>query len=125
MRILLADHERHARFCNAGLFGGDQLDGIAEILLVIERDARHDGHQRLDHVGAVEPPAEADLDDGDINAAGGEVGECNRGVASKKVAPTASIVGRRWLTHDATAISLIGMPLTRIRSRNDTRWGEV
>ena len=46
-------------------------------------------------------------------------------VASKKVAPCSSISGRSLAVHIATASSEIGTPSTRIRSRNDTRCGEV
>ncbi len=46
-------------------------------------------------------------------------------VASKKVARRSRISGRRRSVHIATASSPIGTPSTRMRSRNDTRWGEV
>ena len=46
-------------------------------------------------------------------------------VASKKVASSSWISGRILAVHIATASSEIGTPFTRIRSRNDTRCGEV
>ena len=39
--LLRADHDRAAGLDDAGLFGGDQLDAVAEIGLVVERN-RHD-----------------------------------------------------------------------------------
>ncbi len=45
---------------------------------MVERDMRDGADQRVDHVGAVEPPAKADLDDGNVDAAGGKVGEGQR-----------------------------------------------
>ena len=46
-------------------------------------------------------------------------------VISKKVALVSSASGRRCSVQVATASRVMGAPLTRIRSRNDTRWGEV
>ena len=46
-------------------------------------------------------------------------------VASKNVAPDATIVGCSNDVHAATAASLIGVPSTRMRSRNETRCGDV
>ena len=54
---------RHAALEDAGLLGGDLLERIAEELDVIERDRRDHGRERtVDHVGGVEPPAQADLE---------------------------------------------------------------
>ncbi len=46
-------------------------------------------------------------------------------VASKNVAPSSCTRGAMRAVHIATAASEIGTPSTRIRSRNETRWGEV
>jgi len=46
-------------------------------------------------------------------------------VASKNVASRSSISGRSRPVHIATASSGIGAPSTTIRSRNETRCGEV
>ena len=77
-RIRLADDKWHARFRDPRLLRGDLLHRVAEILLVIERDVRHRAHERRDHVGAVEPAAEADLDHGDVHLARREVRERDR-----------------------------------------------
>ena len=65
--LLMADHHRAAALHDAGLFGGDQFDAVAEIGLMVERDRHDDGDgRRLDDIGRIEAAAEADLDDGDI-----------------------------------------------------------
>jgi len=56
------DHGGDARAQDAGLFAGDLFDGVAEELAVIEvhgRDHRH--RHALDHVGGVQHPAQAHL----------------------------------------------------------------
>ena len=52
---------------DAGLFAGDLCDGVAEIVLVVERDVGDDREQRVDDVGGVQAAAEADLQDGDVD----------------------------------------------------------
>jgi hypothetical protein len=45
-----------------GLLGGDLGERVAEELLMVHVDRRDDREARaVDHVGRVEPPAEADL----------------------------------------------------------------
>ena len=46
-------------------------------------------------------------------------------VASKKLASSRSMWGRRKVVHSAKASSPIGMPSTSTRSRTDTRCGDV
>ncbi len=45
----------------------DLSEGLAEVLLVIEADRRDRRHQRLDHIGRIKPPAEANLADRDLH----------------------------------------------------------
>ena len=52
-------HDWHAGFDDAGFFGGDFFEGVAEPLLMIEGDVGDDAGQRRDDVGRIEPSAEA------------------------------------------------------------------
>ena len=64
---LAGDDGRNAGFENARLLGGDLFDGVAEKLAVIERHAGDDaGERAFDHVGGVEPAAEADFEQHDV-----------------------------------------------------------
>jgi hypothetical protein len=53
--------ERAVLAQDAALLAGDLGDGVAKILLVVERDVGDDGEQRLDDVGRVQPAAETDF----------------------------------------------------------------
>ena len=60
---LRRDHRRHAALEDAGLLGGDLLERVAEKFEMIDRHRRdHAGERLLDHVGGVEPAAEADFE---------------------------------------------------------------
>ena len=52
---------------DAGLFAGDLGDGVAEVVLVVERDVGDDGEEGVDDVGGVETAAEAHFEDGDVD----------------------------------------------------------
>ena len=71
--------DRRARLDDAGLFRGDQLDPVAEIGLVVQRD-RHDQADGgfLDHIGGVEPAAKAHLDNGRVGRLFGKQQEHDR-----------------------------------------------
>ena len=77
--LLAPGYDRYARLHDAGLFGGDDLDGGAQHLAVIERD-RGDrrGRRMLHHVGGVMPSAEADFEHAEIGGHPGEQHECRR-----------------------------------------------
>src|ERR1035441_2185204 len=64
---------------DSGLFAGDFGDGVAEVVLVVERDVGDDGEEGLDDVGGVEAAAHADFEDGDVDFALGKVEEGERG----------------------------------------------
>ncbi len=69
---------------DAGLFAGDLSDGVAEVVLVVERNIGDNGEEGIDDVGGVEPPAEAYFEDSDVDRLGGggvsrEVEEGERG----------------------------------------------
>ena len=54
-------------------------DGVAEIVGVVDADRRDHGDGRVDDVGGVPAPAEADFDDGHVDRGVGERGERHRG----------------------------------------------
>ena len=60
---------------DAGFFAGDEADGRAEPLLVIERDVGDDGEDGGDDVGGVETASHAYFEDGEIDAGFREVNE--------------------------------------------------
>ena len=74
-RLRLADHHGDAGFDNAGLLAGDQRQRIAQQVLVVVADVGDDAQQRRDDVGAVQPAAQPDFDDGDVHALAGKVVE--------------------------------------------------
>ena len=61
-RLSLADDGRHGFLENAGLFEGDLLQGVAEVLGVLTIDVGDGGGYRRDDVGGVEAPAQSHLD---------------------------------------------------------------
>ena len=77
----LRGHDRrHVGLEDAGLLGGDLADGVAEMLGMIERHRGDHGRQRtLDHVGGVEPPAQADLEQQHVGRMAREQQEPRRG----------------------------------------------
>ena len=62
-RLIRGGDDRHARLDDAGLFGGDFCQRVAEPLLVVEGDVGDDAGQRRDDVGRVQPPAQAGFPD--------------------------------------------------------------
>ena len=102
------------------------LERVAQVLHVVELDLGDGADQRRHHVGAVEPPAEAHLDHRDLDAARGEVGEGDGGGGLEEGA--AQLLDQRPQPRRSTSPRPpreIGTPSTRMRSRNDTRCGEV
>ena len=73
-----ADDDRHARLDDAGLLDGDRFERGAQVLLVIEPDRRDGGDQRVEDVGRVEPAAEPDFADRDLDAGAAEQLERHR-----------------------------------------------
>ena len=65
-RVLAADGGAAAAQ-DAGFFVGDLFDGVAEEGLVVEVDAGDDGDVAVEDVDGIEPPAEADFEDHDVN----------------------------------------------------------
>ena len=125
-RVLLAGDERNARLRDAGLFERDGRQITAQVVGVLERDLGHDARQRREHVRAVEPAAQPDFDDGDVDVPGGQVREGDRGHRLEEAGLGALDVRvRASRSTRRTPSSLIGSPLTRTRSRTDTRCGEV
>ena len=60
--VFFADHCGNPRLKNPCLFPGNGRTGVPQILLVVQANARDHAHFRMDHVGAVQPTAQADLD---------------------------------------------------------------
>ena len=52
---------------DAGLFARDVAQGRPEYGRVVEAEGRDDGDAGLEHVGCVEPPAEPDFENGDVD----------------------------------------------------------
>ena len=69
-----ADHG-NAPLDDARLLAGDRRQGVAQLPLVIEADARDEGDQRAADVGGVEPAAQSHFQDGDVRFLAGEVEE--------------------------------------------------
>src|SRR5207237_6746051 len=67
-RHAYAAQRRPPRLDDARLLEGNLRQRVAELLRVVEADARDDGDQRRADVGRVEASAEADLEHGDIDA---------------------------------------------------------
>ena len=68
-----AGHERHAALRDPGLVRRDLFDRLAEDIGMVEADVRDDRDDRRDEVRAVEQPADADFDHGDVDARAREV----------------------------------------------------
>jgi hypothetical protein len=60
------------------LLSGDGLDGRAEAIGVVEVDVGDHGHAAVPGMGRVEPPADPDLDEGDVDLGLGEVAKDHR-----------------------------------------------
>ncbi len=68
--VLGGDHRRAAALEDPGLLGRDRLDRVAEILGMVAADRRHHRAGRpVDHVGGVEPAAEADFQEQHVGGA--------------------------------------------------------
>lgn len=78
---------------DAGFFAGDLGDGVAQVVLMVERDVGDDGDQRVDDVGGVEASAKADLEDGNINGLLGEVEERERGQCLEEAGRVGQVAG--------------------------------
>ena len=66
---MLRECDEHAVLAqDASLLGGDGAERVAEELGVVDADVSDDRQLRVDDVGGVEATAEADLEDGDIDA---------------------------------------------------------
>ena len=78
-RLLGANH-RHVGLDDPGLLSRDRRQRVAEKLGVIHADRRDHGRERrIDHVGGVETPAEADFQQQHIRRMLREQAECRRG----------------------------------------------
>ena len=75
LRIGFADDEGHPGLGNPRLLAGDQLQRIAQVFHVVALDLGDRADQRPHHVGAVEPSAQAYLDDSDLGAPGRKISE--------------------------------------------------
>ena len=67
-----------------GLFRGDGCQGGAQVGLVVQGDGGEQDQERREGVGSVALSAHAGLDDGEVHAALGKVGHCQRGQPFKE-----------------------------------------
>ncbi len=68
---LRSNGQRHPLLDDPGLFEGDLLDAVAQVLLVVVGDGGDDADGGLaDHVGGVQPPAEPDFQQQQVGATG-------------------------------------------------------
>ena len=65
-RIDAADDAGPIRAENAGLLAADGVDVVAEPVLVVQIDGRHDRRVRIDDVHRIEPAAESDFENRDV-----------------------------------------------------------
>ena len=100
LRVLGQGDEDAVGAEDAGLFAGDLGDGVAEVVLVVERDVGDDGEEGVDDVGGVETAAQADFEDGDVDRAcaslepfSGEVEEGERGEDLEEAGGMGQIAG--------------------------------
>jgi len=92
---------------------------------MVATDIRYNRERRSQDVGGIEAAPEAGFYDGDVNLLPGEVVE-RKGGRQLKERDFFFTRMRRWRsTKLMIARLVIGSPLTRARSRNVTRWGEV
>ena len=78
---LFGENDGHAGLQDAGFFGGDFREGVAEEIFVVEIDAGDDGNERVKNIGGVEAAAEADFEDAEFDAFAGETFEGHGGDA--------------------------------------------
>ena len=100
---LTADHRRRRALHDAGLLPGDAFELVAEKARMVVTD-RRDGRQNgLDHVGAVEAAAHADLDDAELGRHAREGQERERGgdveEGDRRVAVGLLALGQQLVEH--------------------------
>ena len=79
-RLLGGDHG-HAALDDRGLLGGDRGQRVAEEFHVVHADRRdHARERRLDHIGGIEPAAEADFEQQHVGRMLCEQQEAGRGL---------------------------------------------
>ena len=127
---LRRDHGRHAALEDAGLLGGDLLERVAEKFDVIDRDRRDDaGERTLDHIGGVEPAAEADFEQQHVGGMAREQHEGGRGLdlehRDRRVAVGALAFGERVGELGVGDQQAAAREPSRKRSLKRTRCGEV
>src|SRR5262249_23411045 len=82
---LLGRYHRHVALDDGGLLGGDCGQRSAEIFGVVHADRRnHRSERRLDHIGRIEPSAEAYLEQQHIGLMLREQAERGRGLCLEK-----------------------------------------
>ena len=78
---------------DSSLFAGDFCDGVAKVVLMIERDVGDDGEDRVDDVGGVETASEAYFEDGDVEVLLGEVEEGEGGEGFEEAGMVRELAG--------------------------------
>ena len=99
-----ARHGHVAALDDRRLLAGDVRDRRPEAVRVVEAHVGEHRHPPVPGVGGVEPPAEAHLDQGDVEVHLGEVAEHDRGqeleLRGRAEAPGDAIRGRQRLVHE-------------------------
>ncbi|OLC47062.1 MAG: hypothetical protein AUH68_01760 [Gemmatimonadetes bacterium 13_1_40CM_4_69_5] len=79
LRIRLARDERDVRLGDPGFLSRDPGECRPQVVGVLQRDLRHHAGERRDDVGRVQPPAQTDLDHGDVHTPRRQVREGDGG----------------------------------------------
>ncbi len=93
-------NDRHARLDDAALLGSDLGQRVAQQLCMVEAQAGDDRHQRRQHVGGVEPPAQSHLNDSNIDGAGREIVKGNGRDDLEPGDARRGLDGRAHMVHD-------------------------
>src|SRR5947209_3598606 len=75
LRMLRQSYEGPSRAQDARLLSRDLADGVAQVVLVVERDVGEYGDCGVHYVGGVESSAQADFEDSEFHPLLGEVEE--------------------------------------------------
>jgi len=100
LRLLGRRDDRHAGLDDAPLLESDLGQRVAQQLGVVEAQAGDDRHQRRQDVRRVQPAAQANLDDGHVHRAGGEVVEGQGGDDFEPGDARRGLDGRAHAIHD-------------------------
>lgn len=116
---------RDIRLDDPGFLRRDLRDAFPQNFDMVKTDICANRQDRRQDISGVEPPAKANLDDGDINFLVAEIFEGESGDYFKEREFFFTSTLRYRSTNDWIARSVIGLPFTCTRSRKLTRCGDV